>query len=120
MKNIILAEHFTEYYEKVASGSSNLYSGSGFMNYGYWDGKIKYPAEASKKLVEHLVSFIANFDGNLLNVACGNGSEIEIFAQYFHPKNITSINISKPQLERAAKRSPETRFIQMSVTELYL
>ncbi|MFZ2486163.1 MAG: class I SAM-dependent methyltransferase [Candidatus Rickettsiella isopodorum] len=114
----MVSENLSDYYEKVAVESDVLYSGTGFMNYGFWNKNINTPAEASKNLVHHLANFFNDYQGLILNAACGNGSDTKILTQYFNPTNITSINISKPQLERAARKTPEAKFIQMSATDL--
>jgi len=97
---------------------AEFYGHSKFLNFGCWDQNTHNSRKAGENLVERLLSFIPEKRGNILDVACGEGETTAYLAKYYPPANITAINISEKQLERARKRAPGSAFMHMSATEL--
>jgi MPBQ/MSBQ methyltransferase len=92
----------------------------GFRNIGYWKGISGSIEIAQLNLIETLVAFFTNKDGNVLDVACGTGAGTKFLTKYFHPRGITGINISAKQLEVATAVAPECEFKLMDATHLEL
>jgi MPBQ/MSBQ methyltransferase len=90
----------------------------GFHNIGYWKGVAGSIEIAQLNLIETLVAFLTNKDGNVLDVACGTGAGTKFLTKYFHPRGIIGINISKKQLEVSKAVAPECEFKLMNATNL--
>lgn len=90
----------------------------GFRNIGYWKGIAGSIEIAQLNLIETLVAFFINKDGNVLDVACGTGASTKFLTKYFHPRGIIGINISKKQLEVAEAVASECEFKLMNATNL--
>lgn len=95
-----------------------LYQHSGYSNLGYWDEKTENAVQACDNLVDKLVQLLPNTNGTILDVACGSGGTTKRLARHFQASNITAINISKYQVERARKTAPGSTCLEMSATEL--
>jgi MPBQ/MSBQ methyltransferase len=90
----------------------------GFRNIGYWKGGAGSIEIAQLNLIETLVAFFTNKDGNILDVACGTGAGTKFLTKYFDPRGIIGINISRKQLEVAQAVAPECEFKLMDATTL--
>jgi MPBQ/MSBQ methyltransferase len=90
----------------------------GFFNFGYWKGRVDSIEHAQINLIETLVGFFKNFDGNVLDVACGKGASTKFLTKYFLPSRITGINISEKQLQLCRLIAPECDFRLMDATSL--
>lgn len=90
----------------------------GFHNIGYWKGISGSIEIAQLNLIETLVAFFTNKEGNVLDVACGTGASTKFLTKYFHAGSIIGINISKKQLEVAKAVAPECEFKLMNATNL--
>lgn len=95
------------------------YGGSGFLNFGYWDANIHNAREASEKLMEKLLSLIPKKSGTILDVACGTGATSRYLLKFYHPNEITGINISEKQLHTCRKSIPNANFYLMDATDLH-
>jgi MPBQ/MSBQ methyltransferase len=120
--------------EEVESGISELTEGydalmykdflneylinSDFFNYGYWDEYTKNQQQASEKLMQVLLDFIPDKEGNILDVACGKGGTTRHLLNFYKPENITAINISAKQLETARTNAPGCKFLVMDAVKL--
>lgn len=94
------------------------FNNSGFCNFGYWLPTTRNAEEAGNNLVDKLLEPIVEKRGTILDVACGQGGTTKRLTQYFAPEDITAINISEHQLERAQANAPGCRFVAMDATEL--
>ncbi len=94
------------------------YGESDFMNFGYWDEQTKNQQEACENLMEHLLDFIPNKAGNILDVACGKGATTAYLLKYYEPANVTAINISERQLEIVRKNAPGCNCLLMNAVDL--
>lgn len=90
----------------------------GFHNNGYWKGNQESLEHAQINLIETLVGFFVNKQGNVLDVACGRGASTRFLTKYFDSKKITAINISEKQLEAGRLMAPTCDFRLMSATSL--
>jgi len=90
----------------------------GFFNNGYWKDGEKSLENAQINLIETLVGFFVNKQGNVLDVACGLGASTRFLMKYFDPKKITAINISEKQLGVCRSVAPACDFRLMSATSL--
>jgi cyclopropane fatty-acyl-phospholipid synthase-like methyltransferase len=89
-----------------------------YFNYGYWEEDTKSQKMASENLLEHLLAFLPEKKGLILDVACGKGATTRYLAKYFSPENITGINISEEQLKAARASAPGSSFLLMKAEEL--
>jgi len=72
----------------------------GFQNYGYWDGSTGSWKEACENLMEHLLAFLPEKRGTILDVACGKGATTRYLLNFYKPENVAAgINISLKQLK---------------------
>ena len=90
----------------------------GFYNIGYWKGVADSLELAQLNLMETLLSFFANTDGNVVDVACGKGATTRFLTKYFDAKSVTGINISERQLQVARAIAPDCNFRLMDATQL--
>jgi ubiquinone/menaquinone biosynthesis C-methylase UbiE len=95
-----------------------IFANSGYSNYGYWDEKTKDAVHACDTLVDKLIGAFREKAGSVLDVACGCGGSTKRLAQYFAPKDITAINISKYQVQSTQARVPGSRCVQMDAAKL--
>lgn len=96
----------------------NYYGGSDYLNFGYWDEQTTTQRQACDNLNEQLLAFIPDKKGTILDVACGKGATTAYLLNYYHPEQVTGINISEKQLSIAAKNAPGCTFTLMNATEL--
>lgn len=90
----------------------------GFQNLGYWRETEDSVETAQIHLIETLISFLSNRNGNVLDVACGRGMSTKFLTKYFDPKKITGINISEKQLGIGRLLAPECDFRVMDAAVL--
>lgn len=96
---------------------SHIFDKIGFYNFGYWKGTDSMEV-AQINLIETLSAFFTNYDGSILDVACGRGTSSKFLTKYFQGKNITGINISERQIDFCKIAAPECQFRVMDATEL--
>ncbi len=94
------------------------YGQSDYLNFGYWDNKTVDQRQACENLMEQLLSFVPQKEGTILDVACGKGATTAHLLKHYLPKNVTGINISERQIDRASINAPGCTFLQMNATEL--
>lgn len=97
---------------------SEYYSGSGFLNFGYWDENTNNAKEASENLMEKLLSFIPQKRGTILDVACGTGATTRHLLKYYRSSDVTGINISEKQLATCRNNLPGCTFLKMDAANL--
>jgi MPBQ/MSBQ methyltransferase len=95
-----------------------LYNHSDFANWGYWLHNSQTQKEACEGLMEKLLSMIPEKGKTVLDVACGKGATTRHLTRYYRPQNVSAINLSRKQLQRAKMNAPGCRFLVMSATEL--
>jgi SAM-dependent methyltransferase len=107
------------YDESMLGPLMTLYYGfSDFHNFGYWRPETRTQSEASENLMEELLAFIPEKNGNILDVACGLGASTRHLLRYYAPEDIVATNISEVQLERGRQNAPGCKFLLMDATEL--
>lgn len=94
------------------------YGHSDFYNYGYWADGATCQSEASEALVEKLLAFIPEKKGTILDVACGLGASTRQLLKHYAPAEVTAINLSQIQLEKARSNAPGARFVYMDAVNL--
>jgi len=108
-----------DYDPAMFSGNARgLFTWIGFANLGYWKGAEQSMESAQINLIETLVGFFVNRQGNVLDVACGKGASTIFLTKYFDPKKITAINISEKQLGLCRLVAPECDFRLMDAASL--
>jgi MPBQ/MSBQ methyltransferase len=115
-------EAVNAWYDSPAFAEARTYIDKiGFLNYGYWKGleaSVDSIELAQINLIETLVSFFENRDGNVLDVACGIGAASKFLTKYFDPTHITGINVSSKQLEICRLIAPRCNFILDDATKM--
>lgn len=94
------------------------YAGSGFLNAGYWASNPPNQVKACEALIDHLIGFMPSVQGNILDVACGNGATTRSLQRYYPADQITGINISEFQLAQARVNAPGSTFYLMDAVDL--
>jgi len=94
------------------------YEGSDFSNWGYWTPSTRSQKQACENLMERLLAFIPDKAGTILDVACGKGASTRHLLRYYPAENVTGINISAKQLERARSNAPGCEFLLMDAVHL--
>jgi MPBQ/MSBQ methyltransferase len=121
MEENIISKINESYDGSMFSGSARgLMTWTGFANLGYWKGAEDSLESAQINLIETLLGFFVNRQGNVLDVACGKGASTIFLTKYFNPKKITAINISEKQLELCRLVAPECDFRLMDAASLDL
>jgi len=95
-----------------------FFNSNGSSNFGYWLPATRVGEEASNNLVDKLLEPIEPKRGTILDVACGQGGTTKRLLNYFAARNITAINISERQLEKAQVNAPGCTFLAMDATQL--
>lgn len=114
-----LTEAINDYYKRAMQSRAWRHLDKiGFINVGYWEGVDDSMEIAQINLIETLVRFLRNREGNILDVACGKGASSKFLTKYFDPRGITGINISEQQLEFCRMTAPECAFDLMDATQL--
>jgi MPBQ/MSBQ methyltransferase len=115
-----MREYIIENYDTLAFMPELLefYEQSDYINFGCWDDSTLNQKQACENLMEKLLAFVPEKKGTILDVACGKGATTVYLLKYYLPQNITGINISERQLERARRNAPGCTFRLMSATEL--
>jgi MPBQ/MSBQ methyltransferase len=107
------------FYEEIARGDTRLvFDKIGFLNIGYWKGVEDSVELAQLNLIETLAGFFTRSEGNILDVACGNGVSTKFLTKYFDANHITGINISEMQLQICKRVAPQCNFRLMDATKL--
>lgn len=107
------------YDERMFNGMvDEYYSGSRFLNFGYWEDQVKSPKEASENLLAKLLSFIPQKTGTILDVACGTGATTRYLLNFYAPHQVTGINISAKQLDICRQMAPGCHFLEMDAVNL--
>jgi ubiquinone/menaquinone biosynthesis C-methylase UbiE len=101
-----------------AEMSRDYYGQSDFYNYGYWDDTTPDQKSACENLIQHLLSFIPQKSGKILDVACGMGATAAYLLQYYPAENVYGINISETQLETARSKAPGCTFLRMDAAQM--
>jgi len=94
------------------------YCHSDYVNYGYWQQDTVNAKEAAENLIEKLLSFLPKKTGNILDVACGKGATTRYLCKYYHPSQVTGINISGTQIATCRENAPECTFLLMDAVDL--
>ncbi len=97
---------------------ATFFGHSDYYNYGYSTNEADSQREACENLIEKLLSFIPEKSGTILDVACGLGASTRHLLRYYNPSDVTGINISVRQLERARQNAPGCRFLYMDAVRL--
>jgi len=115
-----LASSINAFYDKAMFGPrlQRYYQGSDYTNFGYWNDTTHDALTACNALMARLLSFIPDKRGSVLDVACGKGETSRYLAGYYREADITGINISERQLERARELVPGGRFLEMDAASL--
>ena len=91
---------------------------SGYANVGCWDATTHDGEQACDRLVDRLLAWVPQRSGRVLDVACGQGGTTRRLTRCFAPRCVTAINISKSQLDAAARRAPGCAFAVMDAAHL--
>ncbi len=91
---------------------------SDYYNYGYSTEETRTQREACEGLVARLLDFIPEKKGTILDVACGLGASTRHLLNYYSPADVTGINISDRQLDRARQNAPGCLFLNMDAVQL--
>ncbi len=120
MSELRLHENIISRYDEICrlAGLRNYYSGSDYLNFGYWTDETKDQRQACENMMEKLLAFIPDKRGTILDVACGLGATTAYAAKYYPPGKITGINISTKQLETARANAPGSTFLEMNAADL--
>jgi ubiquinone/menaquinone biosynthesis C-methylase UbiE len=115
-----MSERVSQFYDELLySGiTDEYYNNSGFANFGLWDDHTKSAEQACNNLMERLVSYIPDKNGNILDVACGKGGTTSYLLKYYPPEKITAVNISERQLHSAMQKAPGCRFLIADAVDL--
>ena len=89
-----------------------------FINVGYWYDDTETQLEASENLVNELISFIPEKEGEILEVGCGKGATARLLSNHYDPEQITGIDISEKHVEIAEENAPGCTFLTMDATKL--
>lgn len=95
-----------------------IYGQDEFFNVGYWFSDTQDQQSACFNLMEKLLEFIPQKQGNILDVGCGLGATTNYLLKYYSPNNVVGINISSQQIERSRVNAPECKFICMDATQM--
>lgn len=105
------------YRSRFASAGNQSFQGSGYCNMGYWSGTTAV-GKHNDHLVDRLLNFLPKTEGNVLDVACGQGGTTKRLTAFFAPSNITAINLFEDQLRAAREIAPGCKFLQMDAAKL--
>lgn len=89
-----------------------------FYNVGFWNEQTINQQQASRQLVEHVISSVQITPQYILDVGCGLGAIANVLKQIWPRANVTGINISEKQIEYATKTFSDCSFQCMDATRL--
>ena len=116
----VLKNAFQERYDRSMRKklADQYFDNSGFFNFGYWTPETKTQAEASRNLVNHLLDWIPEKQGTILDVACGMGATTRMLLDHSPAASVCAIGISPLQVGMATERAPGCSFAAMDATHL--
>lgn len=80
----------------------------GYLNFGLWEEGIKEYVEAAENLVKRLGKLLGlGQESQLLDVACGMGTQDVFLAQTFQPKSIDAVDLTWNHLQHGVRRAKE-------------
>lgn len=94
------------------------YGFSGFLNAGYWSEGTRSQQQACEDLSDKLLSLLPHMEGNILDVACGNGATTRALLRHYPAAAVVGINISQRQLERCRQTAAGCTFLEMNAVDL--
>lgn len=95
-----------------------LYGEKEYFNVGYWFSDTQTQELACFNLMEKLLEFIAQKQGNILDVGCGLGETTNYLLKYYSSNDVVGINMSPQQIERCKINSPKCKFICMDASQM--
>ena len=105
------------YHGRFTNAIHQSFHGGGYSNFGYWT-RSTVVGKHGDHLVDQLLNLLPKTEGNILDVACGQGGTTKRLMASFSPSNITAINLFEDQLCAAKELAPGCRFLQMDATKL--
>ena len=100
------------------NSTRELYGQEAFFNVGYWQENTKNQEQSCYNLMEKLLAFIPEKQGNILDVGCGLGATTKYLLNFYSPDNVVGINISPQQLEQAKINAPNCQFMLMDAVAM--
>ncbi|QLE44667.1 class I SAM-dependent methyltransferase [Nostoc sp. C052] len=95
-----------------------IYGKQEFFNVGYWFSDTEIQELACFNLIEKLLEFIPQKQGNILDIGCGLGATTNYLLKHYPFNNVIGINISPQQIERCTVNAPECKFICMDAVQM--
>jgi ubiquinone/menaquinone biosynthesis C-methylase UbiE len=95
-----------------------IYGEKEFFNVGYWLEDTQNQQSACHNLIEKLLEFLPEKQGNILDVGCGLGATTNYLLKYYSSNDVVGINMSPQQIERCTINSPQCKFICMDATQM--
>jgi ubiquinone/menaquinone biosynthesis C-methylase UbiE len=96
-----------------------FYGDSDFRNCGYWSGATRTAREACENLMEETLSLLANREGTILDVGCGEGATARYLSNHFEADRIVAVTERK-HLAHCRRSSPEISFRAMKLPRIQL
>lgn len=85
----------------------------GYLNFGYWENNTTNYVQAAENLVSRLAHFLhLDANSNILDVACGMGSQDIYICQNFTLKSIDALDLLSEHLVHAKKRVQDSNLQQ--------
>lgn len=80
----------------------------GYLNFGLWENGVEDYLEAAENLVNHMGELLnLNAESNLLDVACGMGTQDIYLARMFQPQQIAALDVTWKHVEHTRRRVEE-------------
>ncbi|MAM73039.1 MAG: hypothetical protein CMO29_04405 [Tistrella sp.] len=119
-RRLILGQAIGSMYRDVAwaAGWRTMYRETGWMNVGYWDDGTNNLPAACVALFQQLLDRAPGSLGRVLEVACGLGEGAAVIAGTGRADMVLGVNLLPPQIDIAARRTPEARFAAMDAVRL--
>jgi ubiquinone/menaquinone biosynthesis C-methylase UbiE len=95
-----------------------IYGQNEFFNVGYWQSDTQNQEESCFNLMEKLLEFIPEKQGNILDVGSGLGATTSYLLNYYSSAAIVGINISPTQIERSILNAPDCKFLLMDAVNI--
>ncbi len=106
-----------EYIEELIE---EFYEYSGFCHLGYWRKDIYDAKAACENLMDEILAFIPEKQGEILDIGCGTGVTTKYLLKHFPAEAVTGITDTRDNMLACRETAPDLKFLHRELAKLKL